>query len=136
MQRFPIDSYKQFSELPLEFFEEQRFNVYILDFNWNYLYVNTNVCKSLNYTKEELIGENMWEFFPKLAADVDFQLLRKNMEDRREYVLVTISPLTGNRLSIVGHPLEDCFYFTATVLPDTQNLVDELRSQLINRTKV
>ena len=94
------------------------------------MYVNPIVCERLNIKQSELIGKNMWEFFPQLSMDVDFQLLRNNMEKGKEYALVTISPLTGNRLSIVGYPLEDCYYFTATVLPNTQNLVDELRSQL------
>lgn len=118
----------------MEFFDTQKFNVYILDFNWKYLYVNPNVYHHINI-ENDLVGKNMWNFFPELASDFSFQLLKKNIESGKKYSCKTTSPLNSRRLSIMGYRLEDCYYFTSTLLPDKQTLVDELRQELEKRAK-
>ena len=40
MHKFPITEYKKFSEIPLDKLDTFKFSVYIIDFNWNYLFVN------------------------------------------------------------------------------------------------
>jgi hypothetical protein len=130
MHRFPIHKYSKFSELPLEFFNKQKFLVYILDFNWNYLFVNAFVGENLNMDPSQLIGKNMWETFKALDSDSDFQTLRKNTENGVVSNIVTTSPITGKKLSISGYKLDDCYYFSSTVLPNKAGLINELRSQL------
>lgn len=130
MHRFPIQNYKRFSDLPLDYFNRQKFLVYILDFNWNYIFVNTLVGQNLNREITDLIGENMWQTFPELEADSDFQLLKRNMETGSVTNIVATSPVTGKRLSITGYRLEDCYYFSCSMLPNKQSLIDELRNEL------
>jgi hypothetical protein len=38
-------------------------------------------------------------------------------------------------LNIAGFRLEDCYYFTSSILPDKDNLIDELRSELAKKNK-
>jgi hypothetical protein len=130
MHKFPITSYSRFSELPLEKFDTLNFSIYILDFNWNYLFVNTFVKKNLGSRAENLAGKNMWEVFPELAADPSFQQMKKNTEKRVVTNLTVISPVNSQRINIVGYPLEDCFYFSASILPDKNDLLQELRGEL------
>jgi hypothetical protein len=130
MHKFPIANYKRFSQLPLNEFDRLNFSVYILDFKWNYRFVNTFAASNLGVLAADLIGQNMWERFPKLAADPSFVTLRKNLEDNIATNFRTVSPLTSLRLNISGIRLEDCYYCTSSVLPNREDLLDDLRKQI------
>ena len=130
MHKFPISEFKNFSELPLDDFNELQFSIYIIDFNWNYLFVNSFVKKNLAERGNDLIGKNMWVEFPELARDSAFLQLREKMDRRIMATYQTTSPITSQRLSITGYPLEDCFYFSSSILPDRQELLNDLRKQL------
>ena len=130
MHKFPITNYTRFSELPLEKLDALSFSVYIIDFDWNYLFVNKFVEKNLGHRGENLVGKNMWEVFPELAADATFQQLKRNTEKRVVTNLTVVSPLTSHRINVVSYPLEDCFYFASSILPDKNDLLQELRNEL------
>jgi hypothetical protein len=133
MHKFPINEYKTFSELPLDKFDSFKFSVYILDFGWNYLFVNEFVKQNLKERGQSLIGKNMWTIFPELAADPVFNQLKEKLDRRIACSFETHSPINGHRLSITGYPLEDCFYCSSSILPDKEELLNELRQQLIRR---
>ena len=130
MHKFPIVDYKKFSELPFERFNTLKFSVYILDFNWNYLFLNDFAKRYLGERGNNIIGKNMWDVFPELGYDPSFILLRRNSENRITTNIISVSPLNGKRLNITGYPLEDCYYFSASILPDKDDLLDELRQEL------
>jgi hypothetical protein len=130
MHKFPITDYKRFSELPFEKFNSLNFSIYIIDFEWNYLFVNEFAKKSLQERGKDLVGKNMWVEFPELAADGSFLQLRKNMEKRITTNFVTISPINSKRLNVAGYALEDCFYCSSSILPDKDDLIQELRNEL------
>src|SRR5687768_14449416 len=103
MHKFPITNYKKFIELPLDQFQKLKFLVYIIDFNWNYLFVNDAVKSNLGKRGNNLVGKNMWEEFEELAADPAFNQLRKKMEQGLTVNMETISPINGKRLNITGY---------------------------------
>lgn len=111
MHKFPVAQYKNFEELPLDQINKLNFSVYLIDFGWNYLFVNNFVRKNLGERADGLIGRNMWEAFPELAADPTFTQLRQNMERNVPTNLITVSPVTSQRINISGFRLEDCYYF-------------------------
>jgi hypothetical protein len=82
MHKFSITNYKKFSELPLDQFNTLKFSVYIIDFNWNYLFVNDFVKTNLGERGEGLVGKNIWTEFKQLASDPVFNRLRSNMDQR------------------------------------------------------
>jgi hypothetical protein len=122
--------YKQFSDLPLQQFDHFSFSVYVLDRNWNYLYVNEFVKKNLGSKGQSLVGQNMWASFPELTVDPTFMVLKANTEKGVDTQVLTTSPLTSQRLSITGRVLSDCSLFTSTVLPKKEELLHELRNVL------
>ena len=130
MHKFPITEYNKFAELPLEKLNTLTFSIYLIDFDWNYLFVNDFSKKNLGTRGEDLIGKNIWTEFPELAADSSFNELRKKLEKKVVANLITISPINSQRLNIVGYPLEDCYYFSASILPDKGDLMQELRNEL------
>jgi hypothetical protein len=133
MHKFPINEYKTFSELPLDKFQTFKFSVYILDFNWNYLFVNDFAKANLGEKMSHILGKNMWNEFKELAADPVFNQIRDKMDRRLSCSYETTSPLNGQRIYITGYPLEDCFYFTSSILPDRQELLNDIRNQLTKK---
>lgn len=127
MYKFPISSYKHYAELPLNELDSQRFAIYIIDFNWNYLFVNAFACQTLNKSKDDLVGKSP---FAGVELDPEYSLFLKKVEQGAVSNIITISPVTRKRVSVTGYPLEDCYYFAVSMLPDKQDLMNELRSEL------
>jgi hypothetical protein len=130
MHRFSANRFKVFSELPFQEFNNQKFSIYIIDFNWNYLFVNDFVKKNLGSRGENLLGKNMWEEFPELAKDSVFNMLKSNLDRGITTNLVTTSPINGQRLNISGYALDDCFFFSSSIMPDKSDLLNEIRNEL------
>ena len=135
MHKFPITEYKKFSDIPLDRLHTFKFSVYIIDFNWNYLFVNDFAKNNLGARGNDLVGKNMWDVFKELQTDPGFTLLKKNSENGIVSNMIVTSPVTRQRLNITGFPLEDCYYFTSSILPDKDNLIDELRNELAKKNK-
>jgi PAS domain-containing protein len=133
VHKFPITEYKRFSELPLDKFNTLKFSVYILDFEWNYLFVNEFAKSILGKRGEELVGKNMWEVFDELRHDPSFKEMRIKMEKKVTTNIIVVSPIHGQRQNITGYALEDCLYFSSSILPDKENLIEELRQQLLRK---
>ena len=92
MDKFNIANYGEYSELPFDLFNQFNFSIYVIDRNWNYLFVNDFVGKNLGEKGADLIGKNMWEQFPELALDPSFSLLQKKYRKRikhRTYYYIT-----------------------------------------------
>lgn len=134
MHKFPITNYQRFDQLPLSEFDGLTFSVYILDFNWNYLFVNRFAASGLGMEAEALVGKNMWTRFPQLARDPNFALLRSKLENNLTINFRTVSPLTSLRLNISGYKLEDCYYCTSSVLPNREDLLNELRREISRKS--
>jgi hypothetical protein len=127
---FSVSSYNRYSDLPLDTFKKLKYKIYILDLNWNYLFVNDVVLADLPNPGRDLIGLNMWTVFKELQQDPTFQQMKVDIENCKEVSVTTVSPLTRKRLRIFGWPLKDCYLFTVSTLPDKQELLNELRSLL------
>ena len=123
-----------YADLPLDVFNTQNISVYVLDFNWNYLFVNDFTTKNLGSRGMGLVGKNMWLTFPVLGADTVFNQLKDKTEKGLETNFITISPLTSQRINIAGRPLADCYLFSMSILPTKDDLMNDLRGQL-NRGK-
>jgi hypothetical protein len=136
MHKFPITGYKKYNDLPFDQLNDLKFSVYLIDFNWNYLFINDFVKKNLGSRANNLIGKNMWTEFKELASNSAFNTLRQNMEKRVVTNITTTSPINHQRLSIVGYPLEDCFYFSSSILPDKEDLINELRNELPKKRSI
>jgi hypothetical protein len=133
MHKFPIYEFKTFAELPLDKFDTFKFSVYIIDFNWNYLFVNSFVRNNLGERANDLVGKNIWETFKELTTDSAFSQLREKMENKIPCNFETHSPINGKRLYITACPLEDCYYFTSSILPDREELMNEIRRFLTRK---
>ena len=132
MYKFPITSYSRFEQLPLDKLGALKFSVCLLDLDWNFLFIN-DASKKVLPERGDPIGKNIWNLFPELAADPAYKLLKKNIDKGVVPRVETRSLVNAKRISITGYPLEDCFYLAITVIPDRENLLDELRNELVKK---
>jgi hypothetical protein len=133
MDEFNTFNYTQYSDLPLEKFDSFNFSVYVLDKEWNYLFVNLFVTQNLGVKGHDLVGKNMWQVFPELKAAPAFIQLKTNTDKGLDSQIVAASPLNSQRLSISGRILNDCNLFTSTILPKKEELLHELRNVLVKK---
>ncbi len=102
-----------------------------MDFDLNYLFANTYAFKVHNRERSGLLGENLWESLnQKMLVDTDFKVFIKRVKAGNVANVTTISALSRKRVSVTGYPLEDCYYFAVTILPDKDDLMTELCNQL------
>ncbi len=131
---FPSSTF--FKELPLDQFENARYSIYVIDWNWNYLFVNKFALENLGSKANSVLkGKNMWTTFPELEKDLHFATLRENSEKGLNTNILAVSPLTGQRLHITGQKLGDCYLFTSSITPNKEKLIEELKNTLNNRKK-
>lgn len=130
MQKLNIAPQTRFSEIELEQFNAYKFSIYFLDTNWNYLFINSHGQHNLGARGESIIGKNMWQHFSELTKDPSFSKMKHDTENGTSVNFITTSPITGQRLNIVGYPLQDCYFFYASQLPNKEALMNELRESM------
>ena len=131
MHKFPIFNYRLCSELPYNELDKQRFAIYIIDLDWNYYFANKFVFETHKLERSDLIGKNIWNTLnEKMALDSEFRIFIKKVREGSPANITTVSALSNKRVSVTGYPLEDCYYFAVTILPDKDDLMAELRQQL------
>lgn len=54
----------------------------IINFDWQYVYVNETVAKQGRRPREELLGRRMWEAYPGIETTELFSVLKRCMEER------------------------------------------------------
>jgi hypothetical protein len=123
MQKLSFLRETTFAQLPLSLLNAQRYSIYVLDRDWNYLFVNEFVHENLGTKGENLTGKNMWTTFPELASHPVFMVLRERTEAGLDSDLMTISPLTFRRIHVYGEVLSDCFFFASSVVQLREKLV-------------
>ena len=60
----------------------------------------------------------------------EFKMFIQKVREGQVANVTTVSAISRKRVSVTGYPLEDCYYFAVSILPDKEDLMRELRSQL------
>ena len=117
-----------YRQLPFEELETRKFSVYVIDYGWTFLFANTHAITKLNGTSPA--GKHIrkvWEENPALNFQPVFNMLKSHVEGKQAFRLQSRSPVTNKAIEIVGHPLEDAYYFSVYELPDKESLLSELK---------
>lgn len=127
---FCVDRYRRFEELPLEVVNNLPFSVYILDYNWVYLFINRNTRDIFGEEVGNLLGKSALEVFKDAKFKPIFDKIQHSLDNKTICNATIYSPLRGKQVTVKGFPLEDCYYFYTVVLPSKAELMDELREEL------
>jgi hypothetical protein len=131
---FLINDYRRYIELPLNLLSELNIAAHVTDYNWKFLFVNKNCEYQLGKSVEELVGKRAVEVFQDPRFNLIFEKVRDGIEKKVPVHAVVDAPLRAEQLLLKGYPLEDCYYFSFTVLPGTHEVINELREELKRRT--
>ncbi|MCB1179674.1 MAG: response regulator, partial [Leptospiraceae bacterium] len=71
-------------------FDNMRAGCQIIDYNYQYVYLNDSAAKQGKRTKEELIGKKMKEMYPGIEDTYFFTVLNKCMEERIYYNMINL----------------------------------------------
>ena len=122
------------ADLPAGELNKRRYSIYVIDYNWTYLFAN-------DYAKTRLGGvsiegkniEQIWKELPHLNFQPIYDLLRDSVASKSPITVRSTSPLTNKTIDIRGLAMSECYYFSVVELPDKDSLISELKSYLKNR---
>ena len=132
---FSPEGYKRFSELPLVVLNALPYSVYIIDYSWTYIFLNDHSKTLFEADMRDLTGRSALDVFRAPKFHEIFEAIRDGVENRFSTTNRIYSPMRGQQVLIKGVPLEDCYLFTACTLPGKDELLQELRAELM-RNKV
>ena len=120
-----------FGELPLEELDNYKFSVYIIDYNWSYLFANEFAKKRLGQI--DVVGkriQQVWAENPQFNFQSIYSILKPVVDEQQPIQVRFKSPIDDRVVEINGYPLRDCYYFTVGEANDKAALIGELRSFL------
>lgn len=130
---FNIQTYKLFKELPLNVLHKLPFPIYVVDYNWKYLFINSKGRDIFGDSADNLIGVSALAFFSEAKFKPVFDKIKAGLETRITCDVTLYSPLRGRQVRIKGYPLEDCYYFCSIIVPGKDEIIAELRTELKSR---
>jgi hypothetical protein len=127
---FKVEHYKRLADIPFDLLDRLPFSAYLIDYNWKYLFLNANSRVVFGDIADELPGKSALEFFTDPKFQPIFDKLKNGVENRLACNLTAYSPLRGKQVNIKGYPLEDCYFFSTSILPAKDEILADLRDQL------
>ena len=92
-----------------EILESIQDNFYVIDYNWNYVYINKQSANAVNMEPQDFIGQNHWKMFPQYVGTVMEENFFAAMEKREVRQFKIYSPYNNNS-------------FLDTVYPSTEGI--------------
>lgn len=77
---------------------------YTLDSNWEFIYVNAQAEKYLEKTREELLGQHVWEKFPMAVGSVFEKNYLKALEEKKAVSFEALSTFSNRWLEVNVYP--------------------------------
>lgn len=75
-----------------------------LNQNWEFIYVNSQAEKYLEKTREELLGQNVWEKFPMSVGTIFETSYRKAVEEKKAVSFEAVSTFSKRWLEVNVYP--------------------------------
>jgi hypothetical protein len=130
---FSIENYKRYEDIQLDVLDRLPFSVYIIDYDWVYLFLNKNSIDAFGSHMDKLIGQSALEVFKDVRFEPIFEKIKYSVETKIHCHAIMYSPLRGAQVNIKGYPLEDCYCFSCTIMPSKEQVLEELRGVLNRR---
>lgn len=131
--KYLLAQYYAFRDLPFDELNVKKSSVYIVDYDWNYLYANHQAVERMGSSPVGKNVKDLWKEHPDKNFQPIFDLLKGPVYERKPLDINSRSPLTKRVIEIIGHPLADCYFFAITELPDKESLLTELKGLLKKR---
>jgi hypothetical protein len=133
--KFSIETYDSYRDIPLEVLDTLPYSVYIIDYNWIYIFLNKNSISVFGADIEQLIGQSALDAFKHSRFEPVFDKIKNGVEHRTACHEIIYSPLRGAQVTIKGYPLSDCYFFSSSIMPAKEEVLEELRVVLKRRSE-
>ncbi len=87
-----------------EILESIQDNFYVIDCNWNYVYINNQSANALNMEPQDFIGQNHWKMFPQYVGTVMEENFNATMEKKEIRQFEIYSPYNNNWFLVTVYP--------------------------------
>ncbi|MCF8008882.1 MAG: PAS domain S-box protein [Halanaerobiales bacterium] len=101
----------------------------IINFDWEYLYVNNAFCKQINLEKTDIVGKKIYNVFPEIKDTEIFELLKESMNERvikeKNY---KIDLFDGSKkwFHIISRPVDEGIFILSTDITESIKYKKEL----------
>jgi PAS domain S-box-containing protein len=102
----------------------------VLDYDWNFLYINSYGAKLAGCTKEQIVGQNLWQIFPEAQHTTAEQQHRRFTTRHVNAKFETCFPARGAWLRMHAHPLPDGICVFLQDITEARQNEEKLRSVL------
>lgn len=127
---FSIADYKSFDKLPFELLDQLNYAVYVIDYSWIYKFINKHGRETYGELAEKLIGQSALTVFSDKRFEQIFSAIKEDVDRKLAIHTIVESPLRGSQVILKGQPLDDCYYFSSTIVPAKIEVLNDLREQL------
>lgn len=115
-----------------EILESIQNNFYVIDQNWNYVYINNQAANAVNKEPQDFIGQNHWKMFPQYVGTVMEENFYAAMEKREVRQFEIDSPYNSNTFLVTVNPSTEGITIVEINITERKNAEEDLnQSQII-----
>jgi PAS domain S-box-containing protein len=115
-----------------EIMESIQDNLYVIDYDWNYVYINKQSAAALGMEPKDFIGQNHWEMFSKYRGTVLEDNFRDAMEKREVRRFEIHSPYNNNWFIVTVYPSAEGITVMGSNITERKK-VEDYAKELLNK---
>jgi PAS domain-containing protein len=104
-----------------------------VDYDLRFLFVNKLAEKFYKKNKSELLGQSLYDVYPKEMEFGPFKAVIKNVQAKKHFEFSYQSPFVKEWVKLVGRPFENYYTFTYRTIDYKEVLKEELRKEMKKR---
>lgn len=97
------------------------------DPDWRYVYVNERAAQTLGYTKEQLIGQRIWDLFPAAVGNFFYQRVHQAVAEKREITFEFYYEPFAKWFENRAYPIADGLLLFTTDITERKRTEEKLR---------
>ncbi len=106
-------------------------NLYVIDSDWNYVYVNKQAAAVLGMKPNDFIGKNLWKLFPKYKGTIDGENFINAMNNGKISRFETYSKYTGIWYMVTVYPSSEGITILGTDITESKKVEKKLAEQAL-----
>ncbi|MGB9201899.1 PAS domain S-box protein, partial [Methanobacterium sp.] len=100
---------------------------YMLDHNWNFIYINQRAANSVNKDPRELIGQNIWTIFPQYMGTIIEKNYREVMKTKESIRFESHGKYTDSWYMLSINPTTEGITVLSTDITERKNYEEALQ---------